>query len=83
MTSFFIAPSDVCFHTILTIDDDPAYELLDWSLISHYDNAESKHGRREYKAKFALLPTIDHVGDGLGTADFKIARGGPIMQSTT
>ena len=47
-------------------------ELLDWSLISQYDNAESKHGRRQYKAKFALLPTIDHVGDGLGTADFKI-----------
>jgi hypothetical protein len=47
-------------------------EPLDWSLISQYDNVESKEMRRQYKAKFALLPTIDHVGDGLGAADFKI-----------
>jgi hypothetical protein len=47
-------------------------ELLDWSLISSYDNAQSKAGRRTYKAGFALLPTIDHVGNGLGKADFKV-----------
>ena len=47
-------------------------EALDWSLLSTYDNDESKkHGRR-YKAKFALLPTADHVGDGTGPAIFKI-----------
>lgn len=47
-------------------------ETLDWSLIGKYRNLESQtHGRR-YKAGFALLPSIDHVGDGLGEADFKI-----------
>jgi hypothetical protein len=43
-----------------------------WSLISHYSNAESKAAGRNYKAKSAYLPTADHVGDGLGAADFEI-----------
>lgn len=47
-------------------------EPLDWSLISTYDNGDSKAGRRTYKAALALLPTVDHVGDGLGAADFQI-----------
>jgi len=47
-------------------------EKLDWSLISQYDNDESKDKRREYKKRFALLPTVDHIGDGTGSADFKI-----------
>ena len=47
-------------------------EQLDWSLLSQYNNEESKKYRREYKKRFALLPTVDHVGDGLGAADFKI-----------
>lgn len=47
-------------------------EDLDWDLISKYDNDESRQGRRGYKAKFALLPTVDHVGDGTGPADFRI-----------
>ncbi len=47
-------------------------EPLDWSLIATYDNEKSKSGRRAYKASLALLPTADHVGDGLGPADFKI-----------
>ena len=47
-------------------------EGLDWGLISKYDNEESKQGRREYKARFALLPTVDHVGDGTGPADFEV-----------
>ena len=47
-------------------------EQLDWSLLSNYDNEESsKHGRA-YKKKFALLPSVDHVGDGTGPASFKI-----------
>jgi hypothetical protein len=45
---------------------------LDWSLISQYKNDESKQGRRVYKTRFALLPTVDHVGDGLGEPSFKI-----------
>jgi hypothetical protein len=41
--------------------------------VSKYDNDESKKDRRKYKALFGhLLPTVDHVGDGLGEPDFKI-----------
>jgi hypothetical protein len=47
-------------------------ELLDWSLISTYENDQSKADGRRYKATFALLPTVDHVNDGTGPADFKI-----------
>lgn len=47
-------------------------EFLDWNLISTYDNDESRKYKREYKARFALLPSVDHVGDGTGPADFKI-----------
>ena len=36
-------------------------EELDWSLLSKYNNEESKAGRHGYKAGFALLPTVDHV----------------------
>ncbi len=52
--------------------DDYTGEQLDWHLISTYNNEESKQGRRSYKAKLALLPTVDHLGDGTGPADFKI-----------
>ena len=38
-------------------------EELDWSLISTYNNKQSKEGGRNYKKKFALLPTIDHYDD--------------------
>jgi hypothetical protein len=47
-------------------------EHLDWSLLSQYSNIESQAGGRRYKATLALLPTVDHVGDGLGEAEFKI-----------
>ena len=47
-------------------------EELDWSLLSRYDNSESKEHRRNYKQKFVLLPSIDHVDDGLSEADFVI-----------
>ncbi len=47
-------------------------EPLDWTLISRYNNDDSKAQRRGYKYKFGLLPTVDHVGDGTGTANFKI-----------
>jgi len=52
--------------------DAYTHEQLSWDLLSKYNNEDSKQGKRGYKAKFALLPTVDHVGDGLGTADFKI-----------
>jgi len=47
-------------------------ENLDWSLINEYNNKDSKKYGRDYKKRFALLPTIDHVGDGKGKANFKI-----------
>jgi hypothetical protein len=47
-------------------------EQLAWNLISTYKNEASKLNGRSYKAGFALLPTVDHVGDGMGPADFVI-----------
>ena len=47
-------------------------EVLDWNLISQYDNDKSKENGRHYKRGFASLPTVDHVGDGMGAANFKI-----------
>jgi len=47
-------------------------EKLDWTLLSKYDNKASKKYGRNYKKQFALLPSVDHVGDGTGPVDFKI-----------
>jgi len=47
-------------------------EALEWDLLSTYDNVQSKMGGRVYKARFARLPTVDHVGDGTGVAEFVI-----------
>lgn len=47
-------------------------ERLDWGLVSKYDNKASKSGGRAYKHAFALLPTVDHIGDGLDSGDFVI-----------
>jgi hypothetical protein len=45
---------------------------LQWELISTYRNEESKAGGRGYKHSMGDLPTVDHVGDGLGPAEFRI-----------
>jgi hypothetical protein len=45
---------------------------LRWDLISKYDNEQSKAGKRAYKQSFGDLPSVDHVGDGLGAPDFRI-----------
>ena len=52
--------------------DNYTGESLCWSHIGSYSNAESKANGRRYKATLALLPSVDHVEDGLGPADFKI-----------
>jgi hypothetical protein len=52
--------------------DEYTGQPLRWELISQYNNAESKKRGRAYKKEFGDLPTVDHVGDGLGPADFKI-----------
>jgi len=45
---------------------------LKWNLIKTYDNSRSKQGGRLYKAKFADLPTIDHVDGRRDRPNFKI-----------
>lgn len=40
--------------------------------MSKYNNDESKQNGRHYKRLFALLPTLDHVDDGLGHPKFKV-----------
>ena len=65
----------VAIHRAVVTSEGRDYytgEELDWSLVSTYDNDKSKADKRHYKAQFALLPTVDHVGDGLGPADFVI-----------
>jgi len=52
--------------------DEYTGQRLDWHLISRYDNVESSGKKRRYKTEFAFLPTVDHIGDGLGEAAFKI-----------
>jgi hypothetical protein len=47
-------------------------ELLDWTLISTYKNEDSKSGRHAYKAKFALLPTVDHHQSDVPGSPFRI-----------
>lgn len=47
-------------------------ELLHWHLLSKWNNIESQLGKHGYKAKFALLPTVDHVNAGATEASFKI-----------
>jgi len=47
-------------------------EQLDWTLLSKYNNEESKAGRHGYKAGFALLPTVDHVNADATEASFRI-----------
>ncbi|MGD0457399.1 MAG: hypothetical protein ABSC21_06600 [Terriglobia bacterium] len=47
-------------------------ENLDWTLISRYNNDQSKRGGRGYKKRFALLPTVDHLGAATRKADFRI-----------
>jgi hypothetical protein len=51
--------------------DEYTGEALHWNLISTWDNEKAKEGRA-YKATLDFLPTVDHVGDGLGEANFKI-----------
>ena len=52
--------------------DEYTGQPLDWSLISKYDNDDSKKHGREYKKRFGNLPTVDHIDEGLGVPDFAI-----------
>jgi hypothetical protein len=35
-------------------------EELDWSLIGKYNNEEARKGSKQYKKRFAKMPTVDH-----------------------
>jgi len=61
-------------QAVVSCEGNDSYtgESLRWDLISTYTNESSRVGRRRYKATLALLPTVDHVGDGLGPAAFRI-----------
>jgi hypothetical protein len=62
-------------HAAVMISDGLCHytgEPLRWDLIGLWNDEDSKKGRRVFKAKFADLPTLDHVGDGLGAPDFVI-----------
>jgi hypothetical protein len=52
--------------------DDYTGQPLRWDLISKYDNEASKAGKRFYKQSFGDLPSVDHVGSGIGEPGFKI-----------
>lgn len=45
---------------------------LDWTLISVYDNDDSKEGGAEYLKGFGDLPTVDHVTVADGSVRFVI-----------
>jgi hypothetical protein len=62
-------------HAAVVLSDGrDAYtgEELRWDLISTYKNEDSKEGRHAYKARFALLPTVDHVASEATEASFRI-----------
>ncbi len=52
--------------------DEYTGEKLNWQLVSTYNNDQSKAERRAYKKALGDLPTVDHVGDGMGAAEFKM-----------
>ncbi len=47
-------------------------EELDWHLLSKYNNDDSESGRHQYKADFALLPTVDHIDSSAKNSGFCI-----------
>ena len=65
---------DAIHDAVCAGGDRDAYtgRTLRWDLIRTYDNDESKAQKREYKKRFADLPTVDHEDDGMGDPKFKI-----------
>ena len=59
---------------VVASEGNDAYtgEKLHWNLLSKYRNEDSKKGRHKYKAKFGLLPTVDHVSAASRSASFRI-----------
>jgi len=61
-------------QAIVTSGGKDAYtgEKLDWHLISTYNNEDSRRGRHAYKARFALLPSVDHIDAEATETRFRI-----------
>lgn len=36
-------------------------ENLDWSCIGKYNNEDARLGGKQYKKRFAMMPTVDHI----------------------
>lgn len=47
-------------------------EILEWHLLSKWSNDDAAAGKREYKTKFALLPTVNHIENRTGEPFFSI-----------
>ncbi|MBX3249428.1 MAG: hypothetical protein KF901_19790 [Myxococcales bacterium] len=65
----------IAIHTAVQRDgllDAYTGRPLRWDLIGKYDNETSKLRGRHYKHELGDLPTVDHVGNGLGPPDFRI-----------
>lgn len=65
---------DEIHNAVIESDGQDYYtgEELDWSLLSKYNNEESSAGRHDYKAGFALLPTVDHIESARKGSGFRI-----------
>jgi len=61
-------------QAVVTSGGKDAYtgEKLDWHLISTWNNEDSRKGRHAYKARFALLPSVDHVDAEAAETRFRI-----------
>jgi hypothetical protein len=74
IVSALLFPPESIHAAVILSEGKDAYtgEMLDWKLPSKYSNADSQLGRHESKAKFALLPTVDHVSASASEANFCI-----------
>jgi hypothetical protein len=65
---------DAIHEAVVRSDGKDVYtgEELDWSLISTYNNDDSELGKHDYKASFALLPTVDHIESSVSNSGFCI-----------
>lgn len=65
---------DAIHEAVVRSDGMDVYtgEKLDWGLISTYNNDDSESGKHEYKAGFALLPTVDHIESSVSNSGFCI-----------
>lgn len=47
-------------------------ERLHWNLINKWNNSDARRGGPQYKRRFALLPSVDHVSGRTSQPCFKI-----------